>query len=158
MRIGCPMKHSSGNIGIQHVLCDNSDISVSFLNLVSPVDNKARVYQTKTFDHLFEDKPVIDKTEEIVINGERGAYVAVKYEVASDGTGTEHSEIDIINYLFLGDKLRYLTDWNAFHIDESYADYDGVDHYSCDANATVLRLESTGAKQQVHTFAIPESD
>ena len=93
-------------------------MSVAFLNLVSPVDNKARVYTAKTFDHLFEDAPVITKTEETVINGERGAYVAVKYEIYYDGTGHDRSETDIVHYLFLGDKLRFLSDWNAFHIVE----------------------------------------
>ena len=143
---------TSSNIGIQLVYCNDSEMSVVFLNLVSPGDNKARVYTAKTFDHLFEEAPAIDKTEETVINGERGAYVAVKYETFSDGTGTDHTETDIAHYLFLGDKLRYLTDWNAFHIEESnsYND-DGTKDYSCDAKATVLRLESTGAKHVMAT-------
>ena len=149
---------TQSNIGIQHVLCSDSENSIAFLNLVSPIDNKARVYKTKTFDHLFEDAPVITQKEEIVLNGERGAYVAVKYEIASDGTGTEHVETDIMHHLFLGDKLRYLTDWNAFHIEENseYAEEDGKENYSCNAKATVLRLESTGSKEMTHTFAIGE--
>lgn len=100
-RIGNDNKTASG-IGVQHVLCDDSDVSVSFLNLVSPVDKKARIYKVKTFDHLFEDSPVVEKIEESVINGERGVYVAVKYEDFSDGTGTEYIETDFVNYLFLG--------------------------------------------------------
>lgn len=98
-RIGNDNKTASG-IGVQHVLCDDSDVSVSFLNLVSPVDKKARIYKVKTFDHLFEDSPVVEKIEESVINGERGVYVAVKYEDFSDGTGTEYIETDFVNYLF----------------------------------------------------------
>ncbi len=149
---------TSNNIGIQHVMCDDSETSVEFLNLISPADNKARVYHTKTFDHLFEDAPDIDKTEETVINGERGTYVAVKYETAFDATGSEHSELDIVYYLFLGDKLRYLTDWTAFHTDEnsSFDEEDGTETYSCNAKATVLRIESTGAKQMTHTMTIGE--
>ncbi|MBQ9243777.1 MAG: ankyrin repeat domain-containing protein [Proteobacteria bacterium] len=150
---------TASNIGIQLVLCNDDEMSVAFLNLVSPVDNKARVYTAKTFDHLFEDAPVIDKTEETVINGERGAYVAVNYETYSDGTGTEHHETDVVHYLFLGDKLRYLTDWDAFHIEESWShEDDGTEEYDCDAKATVLRIESTGAKHQEHTFSISTSN
>ena len=153
-RIGNDNKTASG-IGVQHVLCDDSDVSVSFLNLVSPVDKKARIYKVKTFDHLFEDSPVIEKIEESVINGERGVYVAVKYEDFSDGTGTEYIETDFVNYLFLGDKLRYLTDWNAFHIEEHHHyDDDGALEYSCNAKAIVLRLESTEAKYREHSFSI----
>lgn len=129
-RIGNNNKTASG-IGVQHVLCDDSDVSVSFLNLVSPVDKKARIYKVKTFDHLFEDSPVVEKIEESVINGERGVYVAVKYEDFSDGTGTEYIETDFVNYLFLGDKLRYLTDWNAFHIEEHH-------HYDDDGALNIL--------------------
>jgi hypothetical protein len=125
-------------------------MSVVFLNLISPVDNKSRVYTAKTFDYLFEDAPVITKTEETVINGERGAYVAVKYETASDGTGSEHNETDVVHYLFLGDKLRFLTDWNAFHIEESWShEDDGTTDHSCDAKATLLRLENSEAKSIV---------
>lgn len=153
-RIGNDNKTASG-IGVQHVLCDDSDVSVSFLNLVSPVDKKARIYKVKTFDHLFEDSPVVEKIEESVINGERGVYVAVKYEDFSDGTGTEYIETDFVNYLFLGDKLRYLTDWNAFHIEEHHHyDDDGVLEYSCNAKATVLRLEGSEAKYREHSFSI----
>ena len=153
-RIGNDNKTASG-IGVQHVLCDDSDVSVSFLNLVSPVDKKARIYKVKTFDHLFEDSPVVEKIEESVINGERGVYVAVKYEDFSDGTGTEYIETDFVNYLFLGDKLRYLTDWNAFHIEEHHHyDDDGALEYSCNAKATVLRLESTEAKYREHSFSV----
>lgn len=153
-RIGNDNKTASG-IGIQHVLCDDSDVSVSFLNLVSPVDKKARIYKVKTFDHLFEDSPVVEKIEESVINGERGVYVAVKYEDFSDGTGTEYIETDFVNYLFLGDKLRYLTDWNAFHIEEHHHyDDDGALEYSCNAKATVLRLEGSEAKYREHSFSI----
>lgn len=153
-RIGNDNKTASG-IGVQHVLCDDSDVSVSFLNLVSPVDKKARIYKVKTFDHLFEDSPVVEKTEESVINGERGVYVAVKYEDFSDGTGTEYIETDFVNYLFLGDKLRYLTDWNAFHIEEHHHyDDDGALEYSCNAKATVLRLEGSEAKYREHSFSI----
>lgn len=153
-RIGNDNKTASG-IGVQHVLCDDSDVSVSFLNLVSPVDKKARIYKVKTFDHLFEDSPVVEKIEESVINGERGAYVAVKYEDFSDGTGTEYIETDFVNYLFLGDKLRYLTDWNAFHIEEHHHyDDDGALEYSCNAKATVLRLEGSEAKYREHSFSI----
>ena len=145
---------TASNIGIQLVICNDLNNLVTFLNLVSPVDNKARVYQAKTFDHLFEDAPVIDKTEETVINGERGCYVTVKYADFSEGTDTSHTETHIVNYLFLGDKLRYLTDWNAFHIEEFYDYADGED-YSCEAQATVLRIESTEPKRLVHTFALP---
>lgn len=153
-RIGNDNKTASG-IGVQHVLCDDSDVSVSFLNLVSPVDKKARIYKVKTFDHLFEDSPVVEKIEESVINGERGVYVAVKYEDFSDGTGTEYIETDFVNYLFLGDKLRYLTDWNAFHIEEHHHyDDDGALEYSCNAKATVLRLEGSEAKYREHSFSI----
>ena len=153
-RIGHDNKTASG-IGVQHVLCDDSDVSVSFLNLVSPVDKKARIYKVKTFDHLFEDSPVVEKIEESVINGERGVYVAVKYEDFSDGTGTEYIETDFVNYLFLGDKLRYLTDWNAFHIEEHHHyDDDGALEYSCNAKATVLRLEGSEAKYREHSFSI----
>lgn len=153
-RIGNDNKTASG-IGVQHVLCDDSDVSVSFLNLVSPVDKKARIYKVKTFDHLFEDSPVVEKIEESVINGERGVYVAVKYEDFSDGTGTEYIETDFVNYLFLGDKLRYLTDWNAFHIEEHHHyDDDGASEYSCNAKATVLRLEGSEAKYREHSFSI----
>lgn len=153
-RIGNNNKTASG-IGVQHVLCDDSDVSVSFLNLVSPVDKKARIYKVKTFDHLFEDSPVVEKIEESVINGERGVYVAVKYEDFSDGTGTEYIETDFVNYLFLGDKLRYLTDWNAFHIEEHHHyDDDGALEYSCNAKATVLRLEGSEAKYREHSFSI----
>lgn len=153
-RIGNNNKTASG-IGVQHVLCDDSDVSVSFLNLVSPVDKKARIYKVKTFDHLFEDSPVVAKIEESVINGERGVYVAVKYEDFSDGTGTEYIETDFVNYLFLGDKLRYLTDWNAFHIEEHHHyDDDGALEYSCNAKATVLRLEGSEAKYREHSFSI----
>ena len=153
-RIGHDNKTASG-IGVQHVLCDDSDVSVSFLNLVSPVDKKARIYKVKTFDHLFEDSPVVEKIEESVINGERGIYVAVKYEDFSDGTGTEYIETDFVNYLFLGDKLRYLTDWNAFHIEEHHHyDDDGALEYSCNAKATVLRLEGSEAKYREHSFSI----
>lgn len=153
-RIGNDNKTASG-IGVQHVLCDDSDVSVSFLNLVSPVDQKARIYKVKTFDHLFEDSPVVEKIEESVINGERGVYVAVKYEDFSDGTGTEYIETDFVNYLFLGDKLRYLTDWNAFHIEEHHHyDDDGALEYSCNAKATVLRLEGSEAKYREHSFSI----
>ena len=153
-RIGNDNKTASG-IGVQHVLCDDSDVSVSFLNLVSPVDKKARIYKVKTFDHLFEDSPVVEKIEESVINGERGVYVAVKYEDFSDGTGTEYIETDFANYLFLGDKLRYLTDWNAFHIEEHHHyDDDGALEYSCNAKATVLRLEGSEAKYREHSFSI----
>ena len=153
-RIGNDNKTASG-IGVQHVLCDDSDVSVSFLNLVSPVDKKARIYKVKTFDHLFEDSPVVEKIEESVINGERGIYVAVKYEDFSDGTGTEYIETDFVNYLFLGDKLRYLTDWNAFHIEEHHHyDDDGALEYSCNAKATVLRLEGSEAKYREHSFSI----
>lgn len=153
-RIGNDNKTASG-IGVQHVLCDDSDVSVSFLNLVSPVDKKARIYKVKTFDHLFEDSPVVEKIEESVINGERGVYVAVKYEDFSDGTGTEYIETDFVNYLFLGDKLRYLTDWNAFHIEEHHHyDDDGVLEYSCNTKATVLRLEGSEAKYREHSFSI----
>lgn len=153
-RIGNDNKTASG-IGVQHVLCDDSDVSVSFLNLVSPVDKKARIYKVKTFDHLFEDSPVVAKIEESVINGERGVYVAVKYEDFSDGTGTEYIEADFVNYLFLGDKLRYLTDWNAFHIEEHHHyDDDGALEYSCNAKATVLRLEGSEAKYREHSFSI----
>ena len=138
---------TSSNIGIQLVSCNDDEMSVAFLNLISPVDNKARVYTAKTFDYLFEDAPVITKTEETVINGERGAYVAVKYETASDGTGSEHNETDVVHYLFLGDKLRFLTDWNAFHIEESWShEDDGTTDHSCDAKATLLRLENSEAK------------
>ena len=138
---------TSSNIGIQLISCNDDEMSVTFLNLISPVDNKARVYTVKTFDYLFEDAPVITKTEETVINGERGAYVAVKYETASDGTGSEHNETDVVHYLFLGDKLRFLTDWNAFHIEESWShEDDGTTDYSCDAKATLLRLENSEAK------------
>lgn len=153
-RIGNDNKTASG-IGVQHVLCDDSDVSVSFLNLVSPVDQKARIYKVKTFDHLFEDSPVVEKIEESVINGERGVYVAVKYEDFSDGTGTEYIETNFVNYLFLGDKLRYLTDWNAFHIEEHHHyDDDGALEYSCNAKATVLRLEGSEAKYREHSFSI----
>ena len=153
-RIGNNNKTASG-IGVQHVLCDDSDVSVSFLNLVSPVDKKARIYKVKSFDHLFEDSPVVEKIEESVINGERGVYVAVKYEDFSDGTGTEYIETDFVNYLFLGDKLRYLTDWNAFHIEEHHHyDDDGALEYSCNAKATVLRLEGSEAKYREHSFSI----
>lgn len=153
-RIGNDNKTASG-IGVQHVLCDDSDVSVSFLNLVSPVDKKARIYKVKTFDHLFEDSPVVEKIEESVINGERGVYVAVKYEDFSDGTGTEYIETNFVNYLFLGDKLRYLTDWNAFHIEEHHHyDDDGALEYSCNAKATVLRLEGSEAKYREHSFSI----
>lgn len=153
-RIGNDNKTASG-IGVQHVLCDDSDVSVSFLNLVSPVDKKARIYKVKTFDHLFEDSPVVEKIEESVINGERGVYVTVKYEDFSDGTGTEYIETDFVNYLFLGDKLRYLTDWNAFHIEEHHHyDDDGALEYSCNAKATVLRLEGSEAKYREHSFSI----
>ena len=153
-RIGNYNKTASG-IGVQHILCDDSDVSVSFLNLVSPVDKKARIYKVKTFDHLFEDSPVVEKIEESVINGERGVYVAVKYEDFSDGTGTEYIETDFVNYLFLGDKLRYLTDWNAFHIEEHHHyDDDGALEYSCNAKATVLRLEGSEAKYREHSFSI----
>lgn len=153
-RIGNDNKTASG-IGVQHVLCDDSDVSVSFLNLVSPVDKKARIYKVKTFDHLFEDSPVVEKIEESVINAERGVYVAVKYEDFSDGTGTEYIETDFVNYLFLGDKLRYLTDWNAFHIEEHHHyDDDGALEYSCNAKATVLRLEGSEAKYREHSFSI----
>ena len=153
-RIGNDNKTASG-IGVQHVLCDDSDVSVSFLNLVSPVDKKARIYKVKTFDHLFEDSPVVEKIEESVINGERGVYVAVKYEDFPDGTGTEYIETDFVNYLFLGDKLRYLTDWNAFHIEEHHHyDDDGALEYSCNAKATVLRLEGSEAKYREHSFSI----
>ena len=153
-RIGNYNKTASG-IGVQHILCDDSDVSVSFLNLVSPVDKKARIYKVKTFDHLFEDSPVVEKIEESVINGERGVYVAVKYEDFSDGTGTEYIETDFANYLFLGDKLRYLTDWNAFHIEEHHHyDDDGALEYSCNAKATVLRLEGSEAKYREHSFSI----
>ena len=153
-RIGNDNKTASG-IGVQHVLCDDSDVSVSFLNLVSPVDKKARIYKVKTFDHLFEDSPVVEKIEESVINGARGVYVAVKYEDFSDGTGTEYIETDFVNYLFLGDKLRYLTDWNAFHIEEHHHyDDDGALEYSCNAKATVLRLEGSEAKYREHSFSI----
>lgn len=153
-RIGNDNKTASG-IGVQHVLCDDSDVSVSFLNLVSPVDKKARIYKVKTFDHLFEDSPVVEKIEESVINGERGVYVAVKYEDYSDGTGTEYIETDFVNYLFLGDKLRYLTNWNAFHIEEHHHyDDDGALEYSCNAKATVLRLEGSEAKYREHSFSI----
>ncbi len=153
-RIGHDNKTASG-IGVQHVLCDDSDVSVSFLNLVSPVDKKARIYKVKTFDHLFEDSPVVEKIEESVINGERGVYVAVEYEDFSDGTGTEYIETDFVNYLFLGDKLRYLTDWNAFHIEEHHHyDDDGALEYSCNAKATVLRLEGSEAKYREHSFSI----
>ena len=153
-RIGNDNKTASG-IGVQHVLCDDSDVSVSFLNLVSPVDKRARIYKVKTFDHLFEDSPVVEKIEESVINGERGVYVAVKYEDFSDGTGTEYIETDFVNYLFLGDKLRYLTDWNAFHIEEHHHyDDDGALEYSCNAKATVLRLEGSEAKYREHSFSI----
>ena len=153
-RIGNDNKTASG-IGVQHVLCDDSDVSVSFLNLVSPVDKKARIYKVKTFDHLFEDSPVVEKIEESVINGERGVYVAVKYEDFSDGTSTEYIETDFVNYLFLGDKLRYLTDWNAFHIEEHHHyDDDGALEYSCNAKATVLRLEGSEAKYREHSFSI----
>lgn len=153
-RIGNDNKTASG-IGVQHVLCDDSDVSVSFLNLVSPVDKKARIYKVKTFDHLFEDSPVVEKIEESVINGERGVYVAVKYEDFSDGTGTEYIETDFVNYLFLGDKLRYLTDWNAFHIEEHHHyDDDGALEYSCNAKATVLRLEGSEAKYREHSFSV----
>ena len=152
---------TASNIGIQLVLCNDNDdeMSVAFLNLVSPVDNKARVYTAKTFDHLFKDAPVIDITEETVINGERAAYIAVKYETYSDGTGHERSETDIVHYLFLGDKLRFLSDWNAFHIVEDWYYYDdGTEEYDCDAKATVLRIESTGAKHQEHSFSISTSN
>ena len=152
---------TASNIGIQLVLCNDNDdeMSVAFLNLVSPVDNKARVYTAKTFDHLFKDAPVIDITEETVINGERAAYIAVKYETYSDGTGHERSETDIVHYLFLGDKLRFLSDWNAFHIVEDWYYYDdGTEICDCDAKATVLRIESTGAKHQEHTFSISTSN
>ena len=153
-RIGNDNKTASG-IGVQHVLCDDSDVSVSFLNLVSPVDKKARIYKVKTFDHLFEDSPVVEKIEESVINGERGVYVAVKYEDFSDGTGTEYIETNFVNYLFLGDKLRYLTDWNAFHIEaHHHYDDDGALEYSCNAKATVLRLEGSEAKYREHSFSI----
>ena len=145
---------TASNIGIQLVLCKDEEMSVAFLNLVSPVDNKARVYTAKTFDHLFEDAPVITKTEETIINGERGAYVAVKYEIYYDGTGHDRSETDIVHYLFLGDKLRFLSDWNAFHIVEDwYYHDDGTEEYDCDAKTTVLRLENSGAKHQEHTFS-----
>ena len=150
---------TASNIGIQLVLCNDDEMSVAFLNLVSPVDNKARVYTAKTFDHLFKDAPVIDITEETVINGERAAYIAVKYETYSDGTGHERSETDIVHYLFLGDKLRFLSDWNAFHIVEDWYYYDdGTEICDCDAKATVLRIESTGAKHQEHSFSISTSN
>ena len=146
---------TSSNIGIQLVSCNDNKMSVVFLNLVSPVDNKARVYTAKTFDHLFEDAPVITNTEETVINGERGAYVAVKYEVYYDGTGHERIETDIVHYLFLGDKLRFLSDWNAFHIVENWYSYDdGTEDYSCDAKTTVLRLENSEVK---HIYSTPNS-
>ena len=146
---------TASNIGIQLVSCNDNKMSVVFLNLVSPVDNKARVYTAKTFDHLFEDAPVITKTEETVINGERGAYVAVKYEIYYDGTGHERIETDIVHYLFLGDKLRFLSDWNAFHIEEDWHyEEDGTEDYSCDAKTTVLRLENSEVK---HIYSTPNS-
>lgn len=146
---------TASNIGIQLVSCNDNKMSVVFLNLVSPVDNKARVYTAKTFDHLFEDAPVITKTEETVINGERGAYVAVKYEIYYEGAGHERSKTDIVHYLFLGDKLRFLSDWNAFHIEENwYYEEDGTEDYSCDAKTTVLRLENSEVK---HIYSTPNS-
>ena len=146
---------TASNIGIQLVSCNDNKMSVVFLNLVSPVDNKARVYTAKTFDHLFEDAPVITKTEETVINGERGSYVAVKYEIYYDGTGHERIETDIVHYLFLGDKLRFLSDWNAFHIEEDWHyEEDGTEDYSCDAKTTVLRLENSEVK---HIYSTPNS-
>ena len=71
---------------------------------------------------------MIDKTEEPLINGERGCYVTIKYADYSEGPDTSHTETHIVNYLFLGDKLRYITDWNAFHIEEFYDYADGEDY------------------------------
>lgn len=153
---------TSSNIGIQLVYCkDFGSNEVTFLNLVSPVDNKARVYKAKIFDnqsYIESDFPVIVKTEETVINGERGVYVAVKYNTGHEATGTDWNNLEIVHYLFLGDKLRYLTDWDAFNIVEDWAHDDDTEEYSCNAKTTVLRLESSGAKQQEHTFSISTSN
>jgi len=119
--------NTNGGVGVQLVICENEENvlnSVEFISVVSPKDRKARVYlidlpnadRIDGVEYEQSEYNVID-TKDVTINGERGLYIGIEtvHGFFHEGAGstTEGSGKFRTNYIFMGDKLRYLVEWDS---------------------------------------------